>query len=74
MDWIKRIKKFRPQNLIDLFVDAVLLLMEIWAVLRVVLILILVMATIILYAVERSKCEYNETQWYESTSCLPPNP
>lgn len=74
MDW-KRIKiKLHPQNLIDLFVDAVLLLMEIWAVLRVVLILLLVMATIILYAVERSTCEYNETKWYESTSCLPPNP
>ena len=69
MDWIKRIiKKFHPQNLLDLFVDAVLLLMEIWAVLRVALIMIIVMASIILYAVERATCEYNETKWDEITT------
>ena len=75
MEWIKRIlKRIHPQNLLDLFVDAVLMLMEIWAVLRVALIMLIVVASIILYAVERTSCEYNETKWYEGTTCKLPNP
>lgn len=61
MDWKRTLIKLHPQNLLDFFVDAVLLLMEIWAVLRVVLILLLVVATIILYAVEGKANEINET-------------
>lgn len=75
MEWIKKItKRIHPQNLLDLFVDAVLLMMEIWAVLRVALILLIVVASMILYAVERASCEYNETKWYESNTCTLPNP
>jgi len=62
MEWIKRIlTKIHPQNLLDMFIDAVLLMMEIWAVLRVILILLLVVATIILSAVERATNEPNKT-------------
>lgn len=61
MDWKRILKNLHPQNLLDFFVDAVLLLMEIWAVLRVVLILLLVVATIVLYAVEGKANEINET-------------
>ena len=75
MEWIRKIlRKIHPQNLLDLFVDAVLLMMEIWALLRVALILLIVVASIILYAVERASCEYYETKWYEGTICVLPNP
>lgn len=75
MEWIPKIlRKIHPQNLLDLFVDAVILMMEIWAVLRVALIMLLVVATMILYVVERTSCEYNETKWYEGTDCVLPNP
>ena len=75
MEWIQKIlRKIHPQNLLDLFVDAVLLMMEIWALLRVALILLIVVASIILYAVERASCEYNETKWYEGTACVLPHP
>ena len=58
MEWIKRIlTKIHPQNLLDIFIDAVLLMMEI----RVILILLLVVATIILSAVERATNEPNKT-------------
>lgn len=75
MEWIKKItKRIHPQNLLDLFVDAVLLMMEIWAVLRVVLILLIVIASMLIYTVERVSGEYDENKWHGGDTSLSTGP
>lgn len=78
MNWKFILSKLRPNNLVDLFVDLIIQMMELWAVVRAFIIMLLIVMVIVLYVDQRLIPDYelflktigdfNENTWDSSSN------
>lgn len=66
MRWKRIIRKLRPEQLVDIFIEIILEILDAWAILRTLIILAFVLVTILSSTFtdeQKSKGSLNESSW-----------